>query len=141
MGELEGLHVGVKLDHVPGGMEPISSMTARISAWWREAVMPWVKGQLEAAELGQGKSQGPMDVLIVSHAGPIGILLQTLCKETVRVKRGVRLTGCLNASITVIEIEAASGKGSITRFSDVSHLTGSVVEESVDVQDITPPNV
>ena len=133
------MHVNAKLDRVPGGMEPISSMTARANAWWREAVMPWIKGQWEAAELGHERSQGRKDVLIVSHGGLIGILLQTLCKGTVRTEKGVRLTRCLNASVTVVEIEAASGKGKISRFSDVFHLKGSVVEENVDVQD-TPPS-
>lgn len=127
--------MGVKLDHAPGGMEPVPSMAARANAWWREAVLPWIKGQWDAAELGHEKSQVRRDVLIVSHGGLIGILLQTLCKGTVRVEKGVRLTRCLNASITVIEIETGSGKGRVTRFSDVSHLRGSVVEENVDVQD------
>jgi broad specificity phosphatase PhoE len=139
MGDLEGMHVGAKLDHAPGGMEPISSMTARANAWWREAVMPWIKGQWDAAELGHERSQGRRDVLIVSHGGFINTLLQSLCKGTVRVRKDVRLSRCLNASITVIEIEAASGNGKITRFSDVSHLRGSVVGENVDVQDDTPP--
>lgn len=140
MGELEGLHVGVKLGHAPEGMEPVPSMTARASAWWREAVMPWIKVHWDAAELGHGKSQARRDVLIVSHGGLIGILLQALCEGAVRVEKGVRLTKCMNASITVIEIESASGKGKITRVSDVSHLTGPVVEENADVQD-TPPNL
>jgi len=140
MGELEGLHVDVKLDHAPGGMEPVPSMTARASAWWREAVMPWVKIHWDAAELGHEKSQARRDVLIVSHGGLIGVLLQALCKGAVRMERGVRLTKCMNASITVIEIETASGKGKITRFSDVSHLTVPIVEENVDVQD-APPNL
>lgn len=136
MGELEGLHVDAKLDHAPTGMEPVSSMTARASAWWREAVMPWVKAHWDAAELGHETSQERRDVLIVSHGGLIGILLQALCRGTVRVEKGVRLTKCVNASITVIEIEAASGRGRITKFSDVSHLTVPVVEENVDVQDV-----
>jgi broad specificity phosphatase PhoE len=139
MGELEGLHVDVRLGHTPGGMEPIPSMRARAHAWWREAVIPWIKAQ-DAAQLGNGHetSQGRRDVLIVSHGGLIGILLQALCKDTVQVGRGVRLTKCLNASITVIEVDAASGKGKITRYSDVAHLTGPVVEENVDVQDAVP---
>ena len=132
--------MGVKLGHTPGGMEPISSMTARANAWWREAVMSWMKGQWNAVELGHEKSQGRRDVLIVSHGGLIGVLLQALCKGKVRVEKEVRLTRSLNGSITVIEIEAATGKGKIVRFSDVSHLTGSVVEEDVDVQD-KPQNV
>jgi probable phosphoglycerate mutase len=142
MGELEGLYLGAKLDHAPAGMEPISSMKARANAWWREAVMPWIKGHWEAAELGHESSQGRTDVLIVSHGGLIGVLLRGLCDGgKVRMGRNVQLTKCLNASITVIEIEAASGKGKITRYSDVSHLTGSVVERNVDVQDPLPPSV
>jgi len=141
MGELEGLHVDTRLDHAPEGMEPISSMTARANAWWREAVMPWVRRQWDAAELGHERSQGRRDVLIVSHGGLIGVLLQTLLKGTVRMEGGARLTMGLNGSITVIEIESASGKGKIARFSDVSHLTGSVVEENVDVEDTPPSNV
>lgn len=100
--------------------------------------MPWMKGQWEDFELGHERTQERRDVLIVSHSGLIGVLLQTLCNGTVQAEKGVRLTRCLNASITVIEIEAASGKGRIIRFSDVSHLTVPVVEENVDVQD-TPP--
>lgn len=136
MGELEGLHVDVRLGHTPGGMEPISSMTARASAWWREAVMPWVKAYWEAAELGHETSQGRKDVLIVSHSGLISVLLRALSRGMVRVEDGVRLTRCANASITVVEIEAASGKGRIGRFSDVSHLTVPLVEENVDVEDV-----
>lgn len=102
--------------------------------------MPWIKVQWDAAELGHEKSQARRDVLIVSHAGLIGVLLQALCKGTVSPGKGVRLTKCLNASITVIDIETASGKGKITRFSDVSHLTGPVVEDNADV-DSTPQNV
>jgi broad specificity phosphatase PhoE len=115
-------------------------MAARANAWWREALLPWVKAHWDAAELGRETSQGRRDVLIVSHAGLIGILLQSLCKGTVRVGSGVRLTGCANASITVIEIETASGKGKIARYSDVSHLRVPIAEENADVQD-TPPTM
>ena len=140
MGELEGQHGHSRLDHAPMGMEPISSMTARAQAWWREAVIPWVKAQ-SAAQLGNShEREGPRDVLIVSHGGLIRVLLQALCGETVRVEKGVKLTKCMNASVTVIEIDAASGKGRITRFSDVSHLRGSVVKDNVDEED-TPPRV
>jgi len=99
--------------------------------------MPWVKAHWEAAELGHETSQERRDVLIVSHSGLIGILLQALCRGMVRVENGVRLTRSMNASITVIEIEAASGKGRIARFSDVSHLTVPIVEENADIQDVS----
>lgn len=140
MGELEGEHVGVALGHVPRDVEPISRMTERAHAWWREAVVPWIKAW-DATELGNGEDgamEGRKDVLIVSHGGLIGVLLQVLRKGTVRVEKGVRLTKCMNASITVIEVDTASGNGKLTRYSDVSHLTGPMVEENVDVQDALP---
>ena len=141
MGELEGEHVGMELGRVPREMEPISRMTERAYAWWREAVVPWIKAW-DTAELGNGEDasmEGRRDVLIVSHGGLIGVLLQALRKGTVRVDKGVRLTKCMNASITVIEVDPASANGKLTRYSDVSHLAGPMVEENVDVQD-APPN-
>lgn len=126
------------LDHAPRHMEPVSRMTARAYAWWREAVVPWIKTQDAEPGDGQGMAEGRRDVLIVSHGGLIGVLLKALCKETVRADRGVRLTKCTNASISVIEVDSVSAKGKLTRCSDVSHLTGPMMEENVDVQDAPP---
>ena len=136
MGELEGRYADVRLGHAPRDMEPVSRMTARANSWWREAVVPWMK----AHEADVGNGQGPSaesrpDVLIVSHGGLIGILLQALRRGTVRVDSGVRVTKCMNASITVLEIDPATAKGKIVRYSDTSHLAGPMVEENVDVQD------
>lgn len=135
MGELEGKYVGTKLSRAPKDMEPISQMTARANAWWCEAVVPWIKAQ----NAGRGIAEGPRDVLVVSHGGLIGVLLRALRKETVQLEKGVRLTGCMNASITVIEVDSVSARGRISRYSDISHLEGPVVEENVDVQDIDAP--
>ena len=137
MGELEGERVGVVLGHVPRGMEPISGMTERAYAWWCEAVVPWIRAQ-HTAEPGNGEDvcmEGRRDVLVVSHGGLIGILLQALRKRTVRMDEGVRVVKCMNASITVIEVDSASATGKLTRYSDISHLTGPMVEDNVDVQD------
>ena len=125
------------LDHAPMHMEPVSGMTARAYAWWREAVVPWIKSQNAEPGDGQGTTEGRRDVLIVSHGGLIGVLLNALRKGTVRADRGVRLTKCMNASITVIEVDSVSAKGNLVRCSDVSHLTGPMMEENVDA----PPNV
>ena len=97
-------------------------------------MIPWMKAQDAEPGDGEGPTEGRRDVLIVSHGGLIGILLQVLRKGTIRVEKGVRVTKCLNASITVIDVDSASGKGKIRRYSDVSHLTGPMVEENVDVQ-------
>ncbi|KAF9649009.1 phosphoglycerate mutase-like protein [Thelephora ganbajun] len=137
MGELEGKRADVILGRAPRVMEPISKMTARANVWWYEAVIAWIKAQ-DAVEPVNGReaTKGRRDVLIVSHGGLIGILLRNLCKGTVRVEKGVRLAKCMNASITVIEIDSTSGKGKMIRYSDVSHLTGPMVEENVDVQNV-----
>ena len=141
MGELEGLCSGVVLDHVPKGVEPISNMTERANTWWGEAVISWIKAQNAAGQgTGQESAEGRRDVLIVSHGGLIGILLHGLRKGTIRVEKGARLTKCMNASITVIEIDSVTVKGKIIQYSDTSHLTGPMVEENVDVQD-APPNL
>ena len=141
MGELEGQCADVILGRAPREMEPISAMTARANAWWDGAVIPWIKAQ-DVTNQGDGQdtAEGRRDVLIVSHGGLIGILLHGLRKGTVRVEKGARLTKCMNASITVVEIDSASGKGGISRYSDVSHLTGPLVEGNADVQD-APQNV
>jgi broad specificity phosphatase PhoE len=124
-------------------MEPISAMAARANGWWCEAVIPWIKAQ-DAAGPGNGQemTEGRRDVLIVSHGGLIGVLLQALRKGTVRVEKGVWPTKCMtmNASITVIEVDSASATGMISRYSDTSHLAGPLVGENVDVQD-APPDV
>ena len=141
MGELEGLCSGVVLDHVPKGVEPISNMTERANTGWGEAVISWIKAQNAAGQgTGQESAEGRRDVLIVSHGGLIGILLHGLRKGTIRVEKGARLTKCMNASITVIEIDSVTAKGKIIQYSDTSHLTGPMVEENVDVQD-APPNL
>ena len=142
MGDLEGRYAGVILDHAPRDMEPISRMTARAYAWWREAVVPWIHAQdAESGNHGQETVEGRRDVLIVSHGGLIGALLEVLRKKTVRVEKGVRMTKCMNASITVIEMDSGSAKGKMTRFSDISHLAGPMVEENVDVVQDAPPDV
>lgn len=87
---------------------------------------------------GQGPAKGRGDVLIVSHGGLIGILLQALRRGTVRFDNGVRLAKCVNGSITVIEVDPATASGKIVRCSDISHLTGPMVEGNVDVQDAPP---
>jgi len=139
MGELEGQYAGLELGRAPRGMEPFSGMTARAGSWWDEAVVPWIKAQGDA-ELGDGQdaTQGQRDVLVVSHGGLIGALLQVLRKGTVRVEKKVLLTKCMNASITIIELDSGSATGTISRYSDVSHLTGPVVDDNVDVQDALP---
>lgn len=139
MGELEGKHVDVVLDHAPRDMEPVSRMMERAYAWWCEAVVPWVKAQ-GATELDNGgeTTEGRRDVLIVSHGGFIGALVQTLRNKSMQVENGVRLTKCRNASVTVIEVDSGSAKGKMTRYSDISHLTGPIVERNVDVQDALP---
>jgi len=134
MGELEGRYVDVILGHTPRDMEPVSRMMERAYAWWREAVVPWIKAQ-DVADGQEVTMEGPRDVLVVSHGGLIGALLHKLRKDTVGVGRDVRLTRCLNASITVIEVDSVSAKGTMTRYSDVSHLTGPMVEENADVRD------
>jgi broad specificity phosphatase PhoE len=114
-------------------------MTARANAWWREAVVPWIQAQSKLGN-GQESAEGRRDVLIVSHGGLIGVLLQALRGGTVRVEKDVRVTKCMNASITVIEVDSATARGKISRYSDTSHLTGPMVAENVDVQD-APPDV
>lgn len=110
-------------------------MTARANSWWGEAVVPWIKVQ-GATELGSGQGR---DVLIVSHAGFIGVLLKALRKGTVRMEGGVRMIKCMNASITVIDFDPVAVTGKISRCSDVSHLTGPMAEENVDAQDVDAP--
>ena len=109
-------------------------MRARANSWWHEAVAPWIT----VTKVGNGQETAgaePRDVLIVSHGGLIGILLQALRRGTVRMDGGVRVTNCVNGSITVIEVDPATAKGKIVRYADASHLAGPVVEENVDVQD------
>jgi len=38
----------------------------------------------------------------------------------------------MNASITVIEVDSASANGELARYSDISHVTGLMVEENVE---------
>jgi len=139
MGELEGRYADQPLGHVPRDMEPASRMKARANSWWREAVVPWITAQeTDAVGNGQGPTEGRKDILIVSHGGLIGILLQALRRDTVRMGNGVRVAKCVNGSITVIEVDAATARGKIVRYCDTSHLAGPMVEENVDVQDAPP---
>ena len=138
MGELEGRSADAVLGHAPSDVEPVSGMTARANSWWREAVVPWIKAHEASVGDGQRPAEGRRDVLVVSHGGLIGVLLQALRRGTVRVENGVRVTKCMNASITVIEVDPATARGKIVRCSDTSHLAGPMVEENVDVRGAPP---
>lgn len=116
MGELQGLKVGSKLDRPPTGLEPNGEFRARTGAWWKEQILDYVTN---------ASSDGPADVLVVTHGGFIDCLTRVLLS----VERGA----ISNASITVVEVERESLKAVFIKYCDISHLAGPVVQVNVDL--------
>lgn len=72
------------------------------------------------------------NVLVVSHGGVIGTLaVGLLGSRKLRCAKGVAVGRCMNASISVVEVDE-NGKGVLVSFGDTTHLDGELVEVNVD---------
>jgi probable phosphoglycerate mutase len=125
MGELEGKKISKGMSLAT--TEPAASFSKRVSKWWNETILQSVLSKTKEGET--------INVLIVTHGGVIITLVQGLLgSRKLKPATGVVVMKCVNASVTVVELEYGSRKGVLTRYGDVAHLAGfvDVVETNAD---------
>jgi probable phosphoglycerate mutase len=116
MGDLEGRVLGSqgpfsrnedgKETRYPENPEAV---TRRAMEWWNATIV--------------GTSS--KHILIVSHGGWIGLLVQGLLqREAIRAEPGVTVGRCLNTGVTVVEIPRERGIGKLLQYGNVMHLRG-----------------
>ena len=81
----------------------------------------------------------PANILMTSHGGFIGVLIEGLIgSRKVDCATGVTIGRCLNASITIVELEH-DGKVKVVRYADTTHLdVDRLVQLNADT-DVMPP--
>ena len=119
MGDMEGKEVSAWKGPLPANLEADADFAARADRWWAEHVLQDVS---EATEDGS-----PARILVVSHGGLLHVLLQGLMKKRrLVVGKGVGLGRFRfpNASVSVVEVEAASSRTKLGReISQVPRVT------------------
>ncbi|KAF4615519.1 hypothetical protein D9613_002741 [Agrocybe pediades] len=120
---------GLKLTAVAGLAPPTET-----SAMFSKRVMEWWNRQVLGSILSIRSSQEePLTVVVTTHGGVITTLIKDLVgSRKARVGKDVAISKCFNASITLVEI-GESGKGIITQYGDISHLSESALESNADI--------
>lgn len=130
MGNLEskkfskGMGLAIAVDDT---VESATSFSKRLSKWWNSKILQSVFSTTKEGE--------EVNVLVVTHGGVIATLVQDLLgSRKIKPASGVIVMKCMNASVTVIELEHGIRKGVLTRYGDVAHLHGLVelVEDNAD---------
>lgn len=131
MGALQGL--AYRARHALGAAASVDwerpdAFAARTVKWWNSAIVG------RASRLGTTDAETPVCVLVTTHGGVVGILIETLLGSRKLIcDNGVVITRCFNASITVIELDE-KGKGTLMSYADTTHLDVDFVHTNVDVQ-------
>jgi probable phosphoglycerate mutase len=95
-------------------IETAAEFSHRVVGWWKRVIL----GQV----LSRQKGSNAIGVLVATHGGVITTLTRELVgSRKVRCGDGVIIWQCMNASITVIEVDE-DGQGELVRFGDVAHL-------------------
>jgi len=96
-------------------IELASSFSKRLTTWWNRKILQSV--------LSRSKDDEVANVLVVTHGGAIHTLVEELLgSRKIKAARGVADHKCMNASITIIEVERSSRRGHLLAFGDVQHL-------------------
>jgi len=125
MGDLQGKAVSptAMLSENPS-IEKTELFAGRAVKWWNTSVLQYLS-TLPARDM-------PYEILVVSHGGWIGTLVRTLVNSRkLRTAEGIAIGKCLNVSVTKIEMED-NRNGTVTKYGDISHLVGKVVETNPD---------
>ena len=94
-------------------IETAAEFSHRVVEWWNRVIL----GQVVSK-----KGSDAIGVVVGTHGGVITTLSRELIgSRKVRCGDGVIIWQCMNASITVIEVDE-DGKGELVRFGDVIHL-------------------
>ncbi|CAL1705573.1 unnamed protein product [Somion occarium] len=126
MGDLQGRRLSELRNTSPANVESVSDFSKRAVRWWNSIV------QRHVLSVQQEELETPLNILVTTHGGLIRILLQGLIgSRKLRWGQGVKLGRCLNASVTVINLEG-NGKGEVVSFADTTHLNVELVEVNAD---------
>jgi len=116
MGAMQGKMVTTRWGAKPADMtrESGAFFAARAESWWIKDILDGVAQLPRKTE--------PYHVLITTHGGFIGALIRNLVHgRKASCATGVVVERCLNASVTVVEVNEAR-EGLITQWGSVSHL-------------------
>ncbi|KAI6127735.1 phosphoglycerate mutase-like protein [Pisolithus thermaeus] len=140
MGELEG-EPGNSMKPAPS-KETTEALMRRWQSWYSRSIIGYMLSKIKNGIPGDGIGGGPECILVVSHGGLISNMVRVLvASSAVLPARGVVVQRCLNTGVSIIDYsESIQGrnmgihlKGTLTKYSDVTHLTRTnVVEENVD---------
>jgi len=135
MGDLQGkpLSAAARLSENPTTMPSVSENSSiektelfagRTIKWWNTSILQYLSN-LPARDT-------PYEVLIVSHGGWIATLVRTLVNSRkLKIAEGIAIGECPNVSVTRIEMED-NRNGTVTKYGDISHLVGKVVQTNAD---------
>ncbi|KAF4576306.1 hypothetical protein EYR36_001094 [Pleurotus pulmonarius] len=132
MGLAQGLNVAerAQLPHAEynQSIEPSQAFVGRMMAWWTRNIVQ---------DIGALPSRcAPYNILVVSHGGLIGTLVQNLLRSgQVECGDGVGMWKLLNTAVTIIEFRDGC-KPILAKYGDISHLLAQSVEIVQDNADV-----
>jgi probable phosphoglycerate mutase len=120
MGALEGKSLKELGALKANGAETNKDFVKRGVDWWKTRI------------LGQVLGSETRNVLVTSHGGLITSLVRgLLASGEVRCAPGVRVGKCVNASVTIIEVDA-NERGTLVTYAETAHLTSAALESNAD---------
>lgn len=132
MGDLEGYKLSERRE-MPVNMETSAAFSSRAIQWWKKVVQRQISLCSRNPQEAEEVDNEPREILVTAHGGVIVTLTQSLIgSRKVVCEEGVKVGKCLNASISVIELDS-TGKGTLLKYADVAHLENNPVEVNVDV--------
>ncbi|KAI0782212.1 phosphoglycerate mutase-like protein, partial [Abortiporus biennis] len=130
MGDLQGFRI-VDYNGIPTNVETPNAFSTRAIQWWNRIIQRHVTSL--PLQSPSDPDRPSTNILVTTHGGLIGVLVQTLLgSRKVRCAHGVQVGKCMNASITVVDVEK-DGKGTLVSFADTTHLAFDLVDVNADV--------
>lgn len=127
-GSREALKLVIAADKT---VEPSSSFTSRLETWWNQTILQSVLSRFKDDE-------EILNVLVVTHGGVIATLIRNLLgSQKIKTADGVVVWRCINASVTVIEVDRSSRKGVLICYGDVAHLGQMDLKANADQEIVT----
>ncbi|KAJ7286368.1 phosphoglycerate mutase-like protein [Mycena rebaudengoi] len=128
MGNLQGIKGGKLPAFEDETVETWEALASRAASWWKRIIL-----QRTRDLHGSNSSKSEYNILVTSHGAFIGALGRTLVGSSkLQCAPGVAITSSRNTSVTIIEVNLSSGRGTIVQFGDVAHLTPKLEQEIVE---------
>lgn len=112
-------------------IETTEKLGSRALAWWEGTILPLARDS--KTKLYNGTEPATLNVLVASHGGWISTFFNAaVAQGLIALSPGVTFTRCWNTSVSIVEVDETL-KGSVTAYSDISHLLRKdVVNTNVD---------